>query len=120
MVDENTIYSCLNTWLVANSYSMAVFDSVMPVVLIIPACLYFSHGTHLHILYDVINALIFVPVLGWQNVALSSLGSVCEATFEYNSDYLCEKALDGLTDVISQWATRGVGAGVSFCVRHFI
>ena len=61
-----------------------------------------------------------IPVLGWQNVALSSLGSVCQATSEFSSDYLCTKALDGLTHVMSQWATRFVGAGTLFHVRHVI
>ena len=66
------------------------------------------------------NASNPIPVLGWQNVALSSLGSVCQATSEFSSDYLCTKALDGLTHVMSQWATRFVGAGTLFHVRHVI
>ena len=40
MVDENIIYSCLNTWLAANSRSIAVFDSVIP-VLFSYTCMFF-------------------------------------------------------------------------------
>ena len=65
------------------------------------------------------NIFLPFPVSGWQNVALSSLGSACQATSEYDTARSCTKALDGLTRADSQWVTKGVGAGVKFYVRHF-
>ena len=65
------------------------------------------------------NVFYTFPVFGWQNVALSSLGSVCQATSERNEKSGCEKALDGRTDAYSVWQTNWVGSGVLFYVRHF-
>ena len=61
--------------------------------------------------------LIFAA-LAWQNVALSSSGATCRASNEHNSNARCTKALDGLTHVFSHWATKQVGAGAIFYVRH--
>ena len=57
------------------------------------------------------------PVVGWQNVALSSLGSVCQATSEKSAGTVCEKALDGKTHIYSQWASGNVIADI-FYVRY--
>ena len=61
----------------------------------------------------------FLSVFGWQNVALTRLGSVCTANTEYNEYYLCGNALDGITHMGSHWATRGVGAGANFTVTQW-
>ena len=66
-----------------------------------------------------LNDLLTFPVSGWQNVALSSLGSVCQATSENTQNVGCEKALDGLTHINSRWATNNVGADVLFYVCYF-
>ena len=59
-----------------------------------------------------------LPVLGWQNVALARLGSECYANSEFDTSYVCEKAIDGLAHVASAWATFGVGAGANLMVRN--
>ena len=56
------------------------------------------------------------PVHGWQNVALSSMGAVCTATSEYSQSMSCEMALDGITHMMGEWASRNGGAGTEFYV----
>ena len=55
---------------------------------------------------------------GWSNIALVSREASCEASSQYNDDFRCEKALDGMTITlaVSEWATSNQGMGSWFKV----
>ena len=56
---------------------------------------------------------------GWENMALSSMGAICSASSEYDSTYSCEKALDGITHTMNEWASYQGGVGTTFSVINF-